>query len=553
MSVVQDGSRTDILVVGAGPAGLCAALAAKAAAPGREVCVVEKASGLGEHNLSGAVLETGPLESLLDRARPGWREDPEGRAILGRRAAADDVLFLTRRRSLSLSPAVALGRRLGLSFGGLSHEGDAIVSVSRLTRWLGRLAREASVEVLTGFGAESVVLGAAGLAEGARLVDRGRGRDGSPQVHFRTGETVSARFVILAEGCDGTTTERFVAEAGLARRTPQLFSVGVKEVVQLSPERARAFGERRVLHTVGWPLWTPLVGPGLFGGGLLYSCGEDQLAAGLIVGADWPHRDFSPQEAFSLWKEHPLIASFLDGGQAVAAGAKMIPEGGWRALPRDPATGSVGRGNVLIVGDAAGLVDMHRIKGLHNAAASGALAGEAAAGCWDRPAEAARRYTAALEACAAAADMRRAGNFRQVVARLGPELGLAASPAAAWLPPLRTEPDRLAMDGRRFPYRPRRAADRDAFTALAGASHREDQPSHTRIRDAALCAGECARRFDQPCRSFCPAAVYETTPEGLRAANPSNCLHCKTCQRKCPLDNIRWGVPEGGGPRYRSL
>jgi electron-transferring-flavoprotein dehydrogenase len=380
MSAQAGETRTDILVVGAGPAGLCAALAAKAAAPQLQVCVVEKASGLGEHNLSGAVLETGPLENLLDRIKPGWREDPEGRAILERRVRQDDVLFLTRRHCLPFSAAVSLGRRLGLSFGGLSHEGDAVVSVSRLTRWLGRLAQAAGVEVLTGFGAESLLLDeASGLALGARLVDRARHRDGSGGVHFHPGEKVEAKVIILAEGCDGAVTERFVEEAGLVRGTPQLFSVGIKEVVELSPDKAKAFGERRVLHSVGWPLWTPLVGPGLFGGGILYSYGPNQVAAGIIIGADWPHQDFSPHEAFSLWKEHPLIASFLEGGKVVSAGAKMIPEGGWRALPRDPATGSLGRGNVLIVGDAAGLVDMHRIKGLHNAAVSGEFAGSTAA------------------------------------------------------------------------------------------------------------------------------------------------------------------------------
>lgn len=554
MSAANDMDRVDALVVGAGPAGLAAAIVLKKRRPELDVCVVDKAGELGQHSLSGAVLETAPLEQLLDLAAPGWRETGPAGEILSRRVERDDLLMLAGgRRSLPLNKLVEWGGRLGLSLGDMSHQGDAIVSISKLTGWLGSVARAAGVEILTGFGVERVSAGKPGEPCAVKFVDQGRDRDGREQVNFLPGDTITARFVILAEGCDGAVTEDLIRTLPLRRKTPQLFSVGIKEVVHVSPQQYKDFGDKRAVHSLGYPLWTPLSGPSMFGGGFMYSYGEDQIAVGMIVGADWIYRDFNPEDALALWKRHPAVRRYIAGGKTAAAGAKMIPEGGYRALPRDPATGSIGRGNILIVGDAAGFVDMHSIKGLHNGVLSGMLAAEAVAACLDRPREAAAVYTRGVEDSELGARMRAAANFRQLIARWGPTLGAALSPWSRWLPALDTEPDYKAMTGKTYPLRPEQAFDKDAFTAQAESWHREDQPGHLEIIDPEVCRKVCRPTFDQPCRIFCPAGVYDHVQGELKAANPSNCVHCKTCQRKCPLDNIRWHVPEGGGPRYKIM
>ncbi|MFA6003839.1 MAG: electron-transfer flavoprotein:ubiquinone oxidoreductase [Elusimicrobiota bacterium] len=554
MSATADMDRVDALVVGAGPAGLAAAIALKKKRPELSVCVVDKAGELGQHNLSGAVLEAGPLEGLLDLAAPGWRDTAPASEVLGRRVEQDDLLmFLGGRHSLSLNLLVELGGRLGLSLGAMRHKGDAIVSISKLTRWLGSVAGSVGVEVLTGFGVERVTPGQPGEPGLVKFVDQGRDREGREQLNFLAGDTVAARFVILAEGCDGAVTEELVRTLPLQRATPQVFSVGIKEVIHVSSQQYKGFGDKRVVHSLGYPLWTPLLGPSMFGGGLMYSYGQDQIAVGMIVGADWIYRDFNPEDALALWKRHPAVQRYIAGGQTVAAGAKMIPEGGCRAWPRDPATGSIGRGNVLIVGDSAGFVDMHSIKGLHNGVLSGLLAAEAVASCLERPNDAAAEYTRGVEESVVGARLRAASNFRQIIARLGPTLGAALSPWARWLPALITEPDYEAMTSRTYPGKPEPAFDKDAFTALAESWHREDQPGHLEIIDPEICRNICRPKFDQPCRIFCPAGVYDHVQGEVKAANPSNCVHCKTCQRKCPLDNIRWHVPEGGGPRYKMM
>jgi electron-transferring-flavoprotein dehydrogenase len=292
----------------------------------------------------------------------------------------------------------------------------------------------------------------------------------------------------------------------------------------------------------------------MFGGGLAYSYGDGCIAVGMIVGLDWAEQDFNPQDALTHFKNHAYMRRFVADGKVIEAGAKMIPEGGYHAVPRDPATNAIGKANVLLVGDSAGLVNMLKIKGLHCALDSGRLAGEVAAAAVGAPLTAAQAYTERLERSTVMRELRQARHYRQFVARCGNLVGLPLSAAANALPLLRTEPDFRAMRRRRYRLKGNKEFDKDTFTALAHTEHREDQPTHLQIVDPGLCAARCVHTFGAPCITFCPAGVYEDIQGVVKAANASNCLHCKTCQRKCPLDNIRWNAPEGGGgPRYRQM
>ncbi len=547
-------NRVSVLVVGAGPAGLATAIQLKVLQPDIDVCVIDKAQDLGNHNLSGAVLEAEPLHTLLDAAKPGWRGTDEARDVLANVIDKDDVMFLLgRSMSFNIFRLLKTARRFGIGWGQMIHHGDYSVSISKLTKWMGTIARELGVEVLTGFAADHVVLNGAGAA-GVKLVDQGLDKEGHKQPNYVEGETIEARFVVLAEGCDGLVTERFVEAAGLKRQSQQLYSLGVKELIKVTPEQYGKFTSGRVVHAMGYPIWTPVIGPGMFGGGIVYAGAQDHLSVGMIVGLDWKYRNFNTQDALARFKEHRYVKRFIEGGTVVEAGAKMIPEGGWYAVPRDPHTGSIGKGNVMILGDGAGFVNMLKIKGLHNAIDSGIQAAKAIVTTLDEPQAAAEAYTDNVEASNIAVEMNAAKNARQTIAKFGPLQGMPLSVLGGWLPKFKIEPDYEMMTAAPYRLKPKQNFDKDTFIAVAAAEHREEQPSHLTIRDKTICERKCTPVFGSPCITFCPAGVYETIHGEIKPANPSNCLHCKTCQRKCPFDNIRWAAPEGtGGPRYKRM
>jgi electron-transferring-flavoprotein dehydrogenase len=543
------------VIIGAGPAGLSCAMRLKTLKPSHTVVVIDKSEILGGHNLSGAVLETAGLESLLDDCAPKWRDDATGAEILGRRVQNDSILFLARNGlALDLSPLLYAAKALGLSVGSMVHKNDAIVSVSRLTKWLAALASGTGVEVITGFAARELLWDSgSGRARGVKLADQGLQADGSKLPSFLEGETIYADSVVLAEGTDGLLTEQLVQKAGLCRRHVQMYSIGVKEIIEVSPEQFKKFGANRVVSALGYPLWAPFIGPAMFGGGILYAMEENRLAVGMLVGLDWKYHDFNPQDALSAFKAHSFIKQFIDGGKVMEAGAKMIPEAGIRALPRDR-DGNLGISNVLPIGDAAGLVNMVKIKGLHNAIESGRIAAEAIAEKQDQPADLARSYTRNFSRSNMEKEMRSASKFRQTVAALGPALGFPLSIAGSLLPDFRVHEDFRTMTKASYPLRAGSKFDKMTFASLTGTHHREGQPSHLTILVRETCDKKCRPAFKAPCITFCPAGVYEEIQGVVKPANPSNCLHCKTCQRKCPFDNIRWTVPEGGGgPRYSRM
>jgi len=552
----KDYNKVTVLVVGAGPAGLATAIQLKSLKPDIDVCVVEKSADLGNHNLSGAVLEPEPLHTLLDAAAPGWRDTDAVKDVLANKIEKDDILFLLGKKlSFNIFFAIKLAKTFKLGFGQMIHKGDYSVSISKLTKWMGQIAKDVGAEVLTGFAAHYIVLDeSSGRATGIKLVDQGLDKEGNRQPNFTEGEIIHADFIVLAEGCDGLVTEKFIEQANLQRQSPQLYSVGVKELIKVTPEQYSKFTSGRVVHAMGYPIWTPIIGPGMFGGGIVYAGAQDHLSVGMIVGADWKYCDFNPQDALTNFKNHRFVRQFIEGGSVVEAGAKMIPEGGYYAIPREPETGNIGKANVMILGDSAGFVNMLKIKGLHNAINSGIQAAKAITQTLDNPESAASVYTELIEESEIGREMKSARNFRQTVAKFGPLQGMPLSILGRLLPQFEIEKDYQAMTVARYRLKPGKNFDKDTFTAMAATEHREEEPSHLTILDADICRTKCTPPFNSPCITFCPAGVYETIHDDVKPANPSNCLHCKTCQRKCPFDNIKWTVPEGGGgPRYQRM
>ena len=549
-------NKTSVLVVGAGPAGLSTAIQLKVLQPDLDVCVIEKGLDLGNHNLSGAVLEKEPLHTLLDAAQPGWQDSDEAKDVLANVIDKDDILFLLgKNMAFNIFRLLKMAGTFGIGWGQMIHHGDYSLSVSKLTKWLGKIASDRGVEVLTGFAAEDIVFDAdTDQATGVKLVDQGLDKEGHKQPNYIEGETIEADFIVLAEGCDGLVTERFVEKAGLQRQDHQMYSLGVKELIKVSPEQYKQFSPGRVVHAMGYPIWTPVLGPGMFGGGIVYAGAKDHLAVGMIVGLDWKYHNFNAQDALVRFKEHSWIKKFIEGGTVVEAGAKMIPEGGYYAIPRDPQTQSIGKGNVMILGDSAGFVNMLKIKGLHNAIDSGIQAAKAIVNSAGDPSQAAVKYTERVEGSNVTREMKAAKNARQTIGKFGPLQGMPLSVLGGWLPKFNLEPDYEMMRSASYRLKPDQDFDKDTFTAVAATEHREEEPSHLTIVDKTICETQCTPIYNSPCITFCPAGVYETIHDEVKPANPSNCLHCKTCQRKCPFDNIRWTVPEGGGgPRYKRM
>jgi len=522
-----------VLVVGAGPAGLAAAIRAKRAlaAAGSEaaVVVVEKASRAGYHNLSGALLESECLDELI----PGWRGETPPFLEPAERIERDEMFFLTARQALELPKPVVPGP--------MHHRGDLSISMPHLVESLVRRAEREGVEVHFGFSVGGLVV-RDGRVLGCRLVETGLDKDGRPKANHRPAEDVRADVTVIADASRGVLSGEFRDLFGGGPH-PQIYSVGVKAVFQFPGPSP--FGRGRAVHTLGYPAPARV-----FGGGFVYSLGPSLAAVGVILGLDWPFADLNPYEAFELYLAQPKIAAWLEGGKPVGAGARTIPEGGYYSLTRLYAPGA------LVAGDAAGFVNMRKIKGIHFAIRTGGEAGLTAAAAvlaGDASEEALAAYERRVRELGIMAELKRARNYRQVF-RWGLYAGAPLSLVQRWIPfRVRIGRDADSLKPNRRLGRPAPAgADQAAFVGLSGTRHREDEPSHISILDPGRCA-ECEERFFCACAYFCPGQVYRRHGDGI-LVSPSNCLHCGTCADKCPFRNIRWTAPEGGeGPRFKSM
>ena len=532
----------DVVIVGAGPSGLAAAIRLKQLAAAAElelaVCVVEKGSEVGAHILSGAVFEPRALDELI----PDWRERE---APLFTPAAEDRFLLLTQTRSLRLPTPPQM-----------ANHGNYIISLGNLCRWLAQQAEALGVEIYPGFAAAEVLYDASGRVQGVATGDMGIGKDGRPTDRYQPGVELIGKETLFAEGCRGSLTKTIVQRFNLRDGIdPQTYAIGIKELWEVAPDRHQP---GLVVHTIGWPL-----DAGTYGGSFLYHLEDRQVAVGFVIGLDYRNPFLNPFEEFQRFKTHPAIRPFFEGARRVAYGARALNEGGFQSIPRLDFPGGA------LIGDAAGFLNVPKIKGSHTAMKSGMVAAETIfRRLSGEPGAEVRR---ALEESWVWEELRRVRNIRPSF-RWGLWAGLAYSAldtyvfrgGAPWT--FHQHPDHLqltkASEARRIDYpRPdgKISFDRLSSVFISNTNHEEDQPPHLQLRDPERAITVNYRLYDSPEQRYCPAGVYEIvqqagTGEPYLQINAQNCVHCKTCDIKDPEQNIDWVVPEGGGgPNYPNM
>lgn len=535
--------KIDVLFIGGGPANLAGAIRLKQLLNqkgiNQSVVVIEKAEKIGQHHLSGAIFEAQVLDELL----PGWRDDEEDKFVtklLANRIIKDELYLLKGKNTAFRIPDFIIPASM--------HNKNAYsVSISELVNWLARIAIKLGVEIYTGFAAKEIVI-ENNRVKGIKLGDKGLDKERHPLSNYVPGETIEAKVTVLGEGSAGLLAENVVKQFKLnSGKNPQIYSMGVKEIIRL-PEN-NSFGANRVIHTLGFPL-----PPDIYGAGSIYSMRDNLVAVALVMALDWRYADLNPQQELQIFKSHSMIKNFLEGGEVVAYGAKTFPEGGFYSVPQLVADG------VIIVGDAAGLTNAKKRKGLHYAIKSGIAAGETiyqAIEKQDFTTQSLKKYHDILNESFVMKELYASRNYRQIFSRtgrLGYYLGAPLSFFQSWVPHrLSTKPGYEGMRSVQLKRQPAGGIDRLTAVSLSGTMHREDEPSHITFHEACQNTS-CNKYFGcRPCASFCPAEVYKFEDDKL-ILSPSNCLHCQTCRLKCPHQLIKWEVPEGGdGPRYKIM
>lgn len=523
----------DVIIVGAGPAGLACAIRLKQLKPDRLVAVIEKAAEVGAHILSGAVIEPQALDQLL----PGWREQPPPICIPVHR---DQLWYLSEkgRQRLPTPPQQ-------------NNHGNFIVSLGALCAWLAPQAEALGVDVFPGYAAAGICYADDGSVAGVTIGDMGVDRAGQHKDGYVQGIEIRAPITVLAEGCRGHLTKQLIARFALDKHSsPQTYGIGMKELWRVQPGKAQA---GLVQHTLGWPL-----DPSIYGGSFIYHLDKDRIALGFVTGLDYADPEFRPFEAFQQLKHHPMVRDLLDGGEILSSGARALVEGGYQALPQTEMPGA------LLIGDAAGLLNVPKIKGTHQALRSGMLAAEHIV-----ETSSAVGFDQKLRASPIVRELHKVRNIRPAFYK-GLWRGFLRSAietiTAGKLPTtLAVHADHTAMKKLREYEAPNRhwvtrdlpPRDRLASVYFAATEHDEDQPVHLQILDPQICTTRCVEEYDNPCTRFCPAAVYEMVEDadGKRLQiNSANCVHCKTCDIKDPYQIINWVTPEGGsGPNYQNL
>ncbi|WP_315359354.1 electron transfer flavoprotein-ubiquinone oxidoreductase [Neisseria bacilliformis] len=548
-TIERDSMFYDVLIVGAGPAGLSAAIRLKqlAAEHGRDigVCIVEKGSEVGANILSGAVIDPKALTELL----PNWRETG---APLTRSVSEDRVLFLTEKHAFKLPTAPSF-----------RNKGNYIISLGLLTRWLAEQAEALGVEIYPGFAASEILYHPDGSVKGIATGDMGIGKDGLPTDNFQAGMELCAQQTLFAEGCRGSLTKQLIRRFNLDQNSqPPTYGLGIKEIWEIKAEHARP---GLVLHSTGWPLDRKT-----YGGSFLYHLDGNKVAVGFVVGLDYQNPYLSPFEEFQRFKTHPAIAPTFAGGRRIAYGARALSEGGLQSLPRLTAPGAA------LIGDAAGFLNVPRIKGIHCAIKSAMLAAEAVFPVLDDDGETAQSDK---EAAAYQSLFEQSWLYRELHAarNIRPAFKWGMWPAFAY-----TALEQYLFKGR-TPWTLkhhgtdhgslRKAADcrpiaypkpdgiltfnRSDSVFLANVSHEENQPSHLLLRDPQAMIAVNYKEYASPETRYCPAGVYEIHHENgapRLQINAANCIHCKTCDIKDPTQNITWICPEGGGgPNYGDM
>jgi electron-transferring-flavoprotein dehydrogenase len=550
---VREAMDFDVVIVGAGPAGLAAAIRLKQVDADLNVVVVEKGSAVGAHILSGVVID--PIG--LDRLLPDWREDPE--RPLKTPVVEDRFMVLGPSGGIRLPnwPMPTL----------MSNHGNFIGSLGAVTRWLAARAEALGVEIYPGFAAVEVLYGEMGEVVGIATGDMGVGRDGKPKDNFVRGMELRGKYVLIGEGARGSLTKQLVAQFKLdAGREPQKYGIGLKEIWQVDAAR---FLPGRVQHSFGWPL-----GLGTGGGSFLYHYDDRLVSVGFVVHLNYSNPYLSPFDEFQRFKTHPLIRETFEGGRRLAYGARAITEGGWQSVPRLTFPGGA------LIGCAAGFVNLPRIKGSHNAILSGIQAADAAAAAIavGRKSDELTDYEDGWRDSEIGRDLRKVRNVKPLWSKLGLALGVGLGGFDMWTNELlgvslfgtlkhgKPDSDTLTPIAHAKPIaypKPdgKISFDKASSVFLSNTNHEEDQPVHLRLRDPAAPIRDNLPKYGEPARLYCPAGVYEVVyaDEAKRAdprfvINAQNCVHCKTCDIKDPAHNIDWVPPEGGGgPNYPDM
>jgi electron-transferring-flavoprotein dehydrogenase len=533
----REAMEFDVLVVGAGPGGLSAAIRLKQISPDLSVCVVEKGGEVGAHILSGAVLEPRALKELFPDCDPGL-------IPLATPVTDDKFLFLTETRAFKMPTPPQM-----------HNAGNYIVSLGNVVRWLGQQAEELGVEIYPGFAAAEALV-EDGRVVGVATGDMGVGKDGQPTGNFARGMELRATYTVFAEGCRGSLSKQLMKTFALnANNDPQTYAIGVKELWELAPEK---FQKGLDMHTIGWPLKSDT-----YGGAAIYHFGDNLMAYSFVVGLDYTNPYLSPFQEMQRYKTHPAIKPFFEGAKRISYGARALNEGGFQSLPKLSFPGGV------LIGCAAGTLNVPKIKGTHTAMKSGMVAAEAiaAALAGDRPAEVAA-YPALLKDSWVWPELNEVRNIRPGFAKFGMYGGLINAALetyvfrgkSPWTLKNHNDYDHLkkAKDAKPITYpKPdgKLTFDRLSSVFISNTNHEENQPAHLTLLDPSKAISVNWNEYRSPETRYCPAGVYEIV--GEEAGNPQlqinaqNCVHCKTCDIKDPTQNINWVVPEGaGGPNY---
>lgn len=547
----RESMEFDVVVVGAGPAGLSAAIKLSQLAQQQEqevsICVVEKGSEVGAHILSGAVLETSALDELL----PDWQSMG---SPLTTEVKEDVFYYYTSGKSAFQIPNLFLPAPV-------HNDGNYIVSMGNVCRWLAEQAENMGIEVYPGFAAAEVLFNDDGSVKGVATGDMGISAEGEQKDSYMPGMELHAKYTLFAEGCRGHLGKQLIAHFGLDEgKDPQHYGIGIKEVWQIKPELHE---EGKVIHGLGWPL----AESGSSGGAFMYHAENNEVYIGLITDLNYSNPHVSPFEEFQRWKTHPKTAQYLEGAERLAYGARALAKGGLNSLPKMNFPGG------LIIGCDAGTLNAVKIKGNHTAMKSGILAAEevAAALMSDNPVADLANFEARISASWLGKELKSSRNFAGYMHTFGALIGSAAvwfdqtimrgnmpftlrdrKPDHACLKP--------AAESKKIDYpKPDNVLtfDRLSSVFLSNTNHEEDQPCHLQLMDTAVPIQVNLPMYDEPAQRYCPAGVYEVITDGDEPRfqiNAQNCVHCKTCDIKDPSQNIRWVTPEGlGGPNYPNM
>jgi electron-transferring-flavoprotein dehydrogenase len=547
----REAMEFDVVIVGAGPSGLAAAIRLKqlAAEAGREttVCVLEKGSEVGAHILSGAVIEPRALAELI----PDWKEKE---APLNTPVSEDRFLFLTAKG------AIAVPRLFHLP--ALNNHGNYIISLGNFCRWLAKQAEELGVEIYPGFAAAEVLYDEKGAVRGVATGDMGIGKDGEKTDAFQPGMELHAKYTFFAEGCRGSLGRQLFARFKLdANNQPQTYGIGLKELWEIDPAKHKP---GLVMHTAGWPLDRKT-----YGGSFLYHLENNQVSVGFVIGLDYENPWLSPYDEFQRFKTHPAIRPFFEGGRRISYGARALNEGGLQSLPTLAFAGGV------LIGCEAGTLNMIKIKGTHTAMKSGTLAAEAAFAALGagRSHDALEEYADSLHASwVVRDDLYKARNVRPAfrwgliggTLYAGIDQKVLRGRAPWTLKHAHRDSDTLkpaaACAKIEYPKPDGKVTfDKLSSVFISNTNHEENQPAHLRLKDATIPVEHNLALYAAPEQRYCPAGVYEIVRDDAGAnprlqINAQNCVHCKTCDIKDPKQNIVWVVPEGGGgPNYPNM